>query len=416
MNKMYLEPGLLKVFRWFTWLRVLSLVFIPMMIFRASIHQTNPVNRNIPILITVLDVLVLLVYLYIPHLETRLGKYYFPLAIVIASVTLLMEQYILPTYLIGWQQYPFLFVLLILVAWQYRFREVVIYTIGLAILEAILILIFIPRTNSFFEIPEDVQRMIVIGLLFSRTIIFIILGYVVTTLMSAQRKQRLALAEANQKLIQHAEILEQLTISRERNRISRELHDTLAHTLSALAVQIEALLTVCDPMSEKSQHMLEQMLSTTRSGLDETRRSLSALRSSQLEEMGLALAVRTMAEDFALRHAVKLDLDIPDNLDDLPADVEQCYYRVAQEALTNIANHSDADKIKVSLDYIDGGLRLIVNDNGKGFDVNALAEDDVDKLGIRGMRERADLISAELIVDSEPGKGTTIELYKRYQP
>ena len=89
-----------------------------------------------------------------------------------------------------------------------------------------------------------------------------------------------------------------LLLSRERLRLSRELHDTLAHTLSAMAVQLEYVNHNLAILPQKAEQMIDQMLQTTRSGLDETRRALSALRASALEEMGLALALRTLAEDF----------------------------------------------------------------------------------------------------------------------
>jgi signal transduction histidine kinase len=244
----------------------------------------------------------------------------------------------------------------------------------------------------------------------NRTIAFLVLGYVITWLMKAQRLQRQTLSEANQKLVRHAATLEHLTISRERVRISRELHDTLAHTLSALAVQIEAVLTVWESIPEKAQQMLEQMHATMLSGLDETRRSLSELRSSPLEDMGLALSVCTLAEDFATRYSLSLQLDIPDNIDDLPPEVELTFYRIAQEALENVGRHASARKLTLKVTQNTKGLTLIVADDGLGFDMDSPSEDGEYQFGLDGMYERAELIGGDLTVDSHPGKGTTIKL------
>ena len=410
MNKTHLEPGLIRVFRWFAWLRLLSLAMIPFIYLRVSRYSDQQVSSTLPVIITVTDVLILLVYLYLPGLDKRLGRVYFPLGILIATVTLILEQYIFINIDTGWQLTPFLFVLLILVAWQYRFRDVVIYSIGIALFEAVLIFLFPSQTDMGGLIPVEYQHFISLGLLFSRTVIFLVLGYVVTTLMKGQREQRRALAEANQKLIQHAATLEQLTTSRERIRISRELHDTLAHTLSAMAVQIEALLTIWEPIPDKVNDMLDQMLTTTRSGLDETRRALSALRASPLEEMGLALAVSSLAEDTASRCGQVLELDVVDNLDDLSPAVEQCYYRVAQEALVNIANHASARRITLLLEHNAHGIAMTITDDGVGYDLNGEFNQSSSKFGIKGMRERAELIGAQFNIESQPGEGTTITL------
>ncbi|MEA3440751.1 MAG: sensor histidine kinase [Chloroflexota bacterium] len=410
MSETRLEPGLIRVFRWFAWLRLLSLAMIPLIGLRASFRQDFVFDITIPIIITVLNILMLLVFLYAPGLERKLGRYYFPVAIFIASAAILLEQYLLLNHSTYWLQYPFLFVLLILVAWQYRFRDVVFYSIGIAAAE--IILGFISPGKSVFPVSApEVQRMISVGLVFSRTIIFLVLGYVVTALMKAQREQRRALADAHQRLVQHASTLEQLTISRERNRMSRELHDTLAHTLSALTVQIEALLTVWQPIPEKPAQMLEQMLNTTRTGLDETRRSLSALRASPLEELGLGLAVRTMVEDFAARYEINVNLNINENLEDLTPDIEQCFYRVAQEALENVAVHAGAKQVKLELIHQSNGVILVVEDDGCGFDVHSDTIDYQGRFGVEGMYERAELIGAALTIDSGAGKGTRLRLY-----
>ena len=158
------------------------------------------------------------------------------------------------------------------------------------------------------------------------------------------------LFRSNQKLVSHAETVEQLTLSRERLRLSRELHDTLAHTLSAMAVQLDALTTIWHSSPQRAEQMVEEMLQTTRTGLDETRRALSALRVSALEEMGLALALRVLAEDFSARNALQLEFNCPDLLRALSPDVEQSLYRIAQEALENIARHAKATQVKLHVE------------------------------------------------------------------
>jgi signal transduction histidine kinase len=246
---------------------------------------------------------------------------------------------------------------------------------------------------------------------FSRAYLYqspLLIGYMITRIMTTQRQQRPSLAEANTKLARYAATLEQLATTRERNRLARELHGTLAHTLSAVAVEQEAVSALWDADPAQARAMLEQSLSATRIGLAETRRALQALRSSPLEDFGLALAIRQEAESVAARANLALDLHIPERLDNLPPDVEQCIYRVAQEALANVAHHAQARRVKLNLLREDGRLVLSVSDDGCGFDPDTV--DTEYHLGIRGMRERAKMVGGILSIDSEPGQGVTVRL------
>ena len=143
-------------------------------------------------------------------------------------------------------------------------------------------------------------------------------------------------------------------------------------------------------MPEKARTFLENMLATAQSGLDETRRALRSLRASPLEELGLAGAIRSLAEDFASRHRLSLELEIPEHPDDLTPEVEQCFYRVAQEALENTARHAGADHLSVKLIEEHGILELTIVDNGVGFNLAEISDDQ--RMGLQGMRERAELI------------------------
>ncbi len=409
MESAKIEPGLLRVFRWYAMLRLVILFFTVLFILRfarrSGLEDMHEIT--IPAALVIGEVVLLITYLYWGGLEKRLGDLYLPIGIAIASIGLVLQAHIVSPTRIYWQPLPFLYILVIFVAWQYKFRDVVTYTIALALFEFFLIIVF--RTHSPIGPTLDgSERAVSFGMLFSRSITFLLVGYVVTRLMDAQRKQRRELAQANIKLVRHASALEQLTVSRERNRVARELHDTLAHTLSGLTVQIDALLGNWEDIPARARQMLEQMLDTTRSGLDETRRALSALRASPLEDLGLELAVRALCEDFAKRYALQLELDISDNLDELPPEVEQTFYRVAQEALENIARHAQASQVELTLIKGPRGLALIVTDNGLGFVVSDQLYET--KHGLKGIKERAELIDAQLSIESRPGNGSRIEL------
>jgi signal transduction histidine kinase len=409
MNENRLEPGLLQVFKGYAILRAISFLLIPIIIplLNPALDIRNQINDPFHMGLVVVDVVGLLVYLYWPWLKQKLGRLFLPLALIFAMTGLIIEQYIVTPTLVIWEPIPYAYILVILTAWQYRFRQVAIYA-GTGTIFEIVMLSFYPRQILFTTLPNDLLLLIPYVRIGARTITFMILGYVVTRLVQSQREQRASLAKANLKLVQHAATLEQLTISRERNRLSRELHDTLAHTLSGFAVQLDALLSVWEPIPERPKQILSQMLETTRSGLDETRRALKALRASPLDDMGLALAVRALAEDFADRQNFSLILNIPENLDDLSPEIEQCYYRVAQEGLENIARHAGANQVELQIHQHTSKLTMSLQDDGVGFDPAATMSEH--QYGIQGMRERAELIGAELSIESEPSRGTKLVL------
>jgi signal transduction histidine kinase len=260
---------------------------------------------------------------------------------------------------------------------------------------------------SFAE-PGSLRFMGGLTVSLIQTIIFVAVGFSVSYLMSRLKEQQQSLAEANTRLTHHASTLEHLATSRERNRVARELHDTLAHTLSGLSVQLEAVKAYWDVDPQEARSTLERSLKAAHSGLGETRRALQALRASPLDDLGLSLAVRTMVEDAAARANLALNSSVADKLPSLSPDVEQCIYRVAQEAVTNVAKHAKAKTLTVNLESTEEKVTLTVHDDGVGFDVEK--RDKANHYGLEGMQERAQLVGGELTVTSKPGEGTTVRL------
>ena len=141
--------------------------------------------------------------------------------------------------------------------------------------------------------------------------------------------------------------------------------------------------------------------------MDETRRALKALRSSALEDMGLGLAIQRAAESAAARFHLNLTLDLKNPMPSLSPDVEQTIYRITQEAIENIVNHSHAKKFSVRLES-NSHTTLIIQDDGVGFD--SRSKEPTDHFGLVGMRERAELAGGRLKIESEKGKGTKVVL------
>jgi signal transduction histidine kinase len=233
-------------------------------------------------------------------------------------------------------------------------------------------------------------------------------GDVISQLIETQRKQRKELLQANLHLSQHAETLEQLATSRERNRLARELHDTLAHTLSGLAVNLEAIrIKLGDTEEHQEIHqMLTHSLENTRTGLTETRRALKDLRVKQLDDLGLPLALQNLAQETALRANFDLTSEIEHDLPDISPHDEQCIYRIAQESLKNISQHAQASQVRIRLSKDQHHLRLEIEDDGVGFPAEAI--DPHNSLGLSGMKERARTAGGELTISSAPQSGTRI--------
>jgi signal transduction histidine kinase len=359
--------------------------------------------------------LLLLGYLSWPRLQRGLGRLYLPIGLGLAVFLSLFAQgellngYIDPRQYgsdeSSWQLFLFLFFPLVLIAWQYNFKAVILYSLGCAVLEVIMLHFANYGVHDVLFHDIDYQR--VMGL---RTTIFLAAGYVIARAMTQQRQQRQALAEANTRLTRYAVALEQLTISRERNRLARDLHDTLTHTLSALAVQLEAVNSLWDGDPAHAREMLGQSLSMTRTGLVEARRAIGSLRAAPLEDLGLTLAITSLAESVASRAGLALDIHAPGPITGLTPEVEHALYRIADEAMNNAVRHAQARHLSVRL--METGpdeVRLVVADDGRGFDP-ASVDGNNDHYGLKGLKERAELIGAALEVHSAPGQGATVEV------
>jgi len=153
--------------------------------------------------------------------------------------------------------------------------------------------------------------------------------------------------------------------------------------------------------------MLDQALEVTQSGLTEARRALHSLRASPLEDLGLAFAISDMAKSTAARANLHLELDAQNHIENLPPEVEQGIYRVAQEAMANVARHAEATSLRVSFRHDSRALTLTIADDGRGFDPATVNDM---RYGLKGLRERAEMIGASLHVNSRLKTGTTIEL------
>jgi signal transduction histidine kinase len=242
----------------------------------------------------------------------------------------------------------------------------------------------------------------------TQVVSFLVVGFFINIMVGWLHKQRRSLEEANAKLTNYAQTLEDLSVTKERNRIAQELHDTLSHTMSGLSVQLETMKAYWDVDPSTARKRLDKSLIAIRSGLEETRRILMALRAKPLEELGLAQAIRQMAEEAATHAGIHLDLMVADDMPSLSPSTEQCFFRVAQEAITNVIKHAKAKRLTVKLESKENKVTLTVQDDGIGFEVND--SNGAKHFGLLGMEERVRLAKGELNITSQPGVGTTVKL------
>jgi PAS domain S-box-containing protein len=191
----------------------------------------------------------------------------------------------------------------------------------------------------------------------------------------------------------------------ERRRIARELHDETAQTLTSLLVGLRSVEEAQElGQARGAASTLRTLVSAALEGVQ---RMARGLRPSVLDDLGLEEALDRLATDLARAHSFVVDLHVTGpRLPRLPESLEIALYRVAQEALTNAGKHASPKAVSVLIHRNPNGVRLVIEDDGKGFDV-AKAHSDT-QLGLLGMRERAHLIGGSMTVESSPGRGTTV--------
>jgi signal transduction histidine kinase len=417
------EPSLLNIFRLFVWIRLISLIF-------STLRYGSWFGNRLTFIssITIGASILLLLYLYIPQLSRWLKSAYLPFALGLVTVLIVAEGR-LSQWIVLNTDFPLnlpenleasvqalingpafsllstlgnasaLFVPLVFVSWQYNLRSVILFIILTSSLE-ILTLMPIRDLNS----PEF---SIEIFAIFTRNGAFFIVGFIVSQLTAMQRKQHEDLQASHRQLALYSATQEKLLVSQERNRLARELHDTLAHTMSAVTIKLNATHLIWERDNDRAKTMLSEVIASLNEGNVEIRRALRDLRATPLDEMGLVLAVRHLAEAAAQRGSLTLDLHTPNKELRFAPDIELGIYRIAQEALTNAVEHANANSLSLSMQQQDTRFVLEVVDDGAGFDLKDA--ENSGRLGLLGMKERSAMLGGKLSIVSSPKKGCRIE-------
>ncbi|WP_337611752.1 sensor histidine kinase [Mitsuokella jalaludinii] len=219
-----------------------------------------------------------------------------------------------------------------------------------------------------------------------------------------QEKQRIAslnaqLEEANTRLRAYAIEAESIAETRERNRLAREIHDTLGHALTGIAAGLDATALLVDLAPDKAKEQLVKIKETALRGLKDVRRSVKKLRPDDLEHLPLRQAIANMVEKFASSTGMKIDFEVLEWPERLRPDQEEVLYRVVQEGMTNARRHGHAKHLEITIGAKRGAIYLLLADDGEGADIAELEKG----FGLRHMQERLALLHGKLRYWSDSG-------------
>lgn len=229
--------------------------------------------------------------------------------------------------------------------------------------------------------------------------------FIIAFTRMAQREERAReqLELANRQLAEYAAEVERLATLRERNRLARDVHDSLGHYLTVLNVQLEIVTKLMEADPARAREAAVRAKELASEGLAEVRRSVAALRPSPLDDQPLPQAIRHLADD-TREAGLMVSFEQTGSVRQLSPQVETVLYRVAQEALTNIRKHAHASTVDVQLSFDPETVRLRVHDNGIG---RRAAQDD---FGLIGLRERVAALDGTVRAENHPEGGFWVEV------
>jgi signal transduction histidine kinase len=193
----------------------------------------------------------------------------------------------------------------------------------------------------------------------------------------------------------------------ERKSLSRELHDEIGQTLTALGIELANIEAAHSVNGDLFRERIDDAKRLNAEAMRSVRGLAMGLRPSMLDDLGLGPALQWQGKEFERHTGVPVNVQVPDELEDLDDGQRTCIYRVVQEALTNCARHARAGHVQVNVNYQAGKVVVVIQDDGTGFDVDRSARTG---MGLIGMKERVQAIGGELAVTSKRGRGTRVVL------
>lgn len=195
----------------------------------------------------------------------------------------------------------------------------------------------------------------------------------------------------------------------ERKKISRELHDVIAQTLTSINVRLAALRKEATLSTKDIERSIERTQKLVKNSVDIVHRFARELRPTVLDDLGLIPALHSYLKSFRAETGIRVSLSAPAAVEKVNGDKRTVLYRVAQEALANVARHAHATQAEVKFAILGGAVAMRIRDNGKGFQPQSVAHaKKANRLGLLGMKERVEMVGGDFNFISAPGKGATI--------
>lgn len=237
--------------------------------------------------------------------------------------------------------------------------------------------------------------------------VFLVAAILTSQLASALRRRVEQAGERERELRRLYEQAKELAALQERQRLARELHDSVSQVLYSMSLGAHTVLdTLQEKEYEQAQASTEYVLKLAEAGLAEMRALIFELRPESLEREGLVAALNRQVAVLRTRHKLAVECEVEEE-PDLPLEHKEALYRIAQEALHNIIKHARASSVSLRLLVSEDELLLVVRDNGRGFETSGAFPG---HLGLRSMQERVARTGGTLSVESAPGQGTTIRV------
>ena len=265
-----------------------------------------------------------------------------------------------------------------------------------------------PLTRLMHRLPLGEVQNVLIGLTINSALWFgLVLAFVLLLVgaVLAEHESQEKLAIANRRLRQYALTIENQATLQERNRIAREIHDSVGHSLTAQSIQLENATLFLGKNQEKAAYHLQQARQLGKDALQNVRQSVATLRNHPLKNRSLNIAVEKLIEEFKHNSGMAIAFNI--NLSTSPSiEITTALYRIVQEALTNISKHSNATQVHLTLAEKNNRIYLYIQDNGQGFNPT----ENTTGFGLQGMRERTESLDGKFELISKPQQGCEIRV------
>ena len=226
-----------------------------------------------------------------------------------------------------------------------------------------------------------------------------------TNKVLSERQMRQKLANANEQLKEYSQKIEELATLQERNRIARDIHDSLGHALTSLNIQMQTAVKLWEKEPTLAHSFLTQAQSLGKTAMQEVRKSISTLREDPKEEQPLEARIETLADDYRRGTGLVICTNIT-RCGTVSKPIAKTIYRIVQESLTNIFKYAEATEVRIELKTTPEELSLTVEDNGKGFNPKQKHSG----FGLQGMQERVVTVNGQFQLISASGKGCRIEV------